>query len=171
MVGLISAVRLCHRESGFWVADDMLWLKGVPVCLQYSLSPGSYSLVPGDAFPSPHSLIWPCSFLQQQMKKGRKSLVAPTQLLFQRDAFLMLPFRKASFSNRVCQGLPSLNLGVLGSSRLSERSRNELTAGLAVRWESTSLPCRVIEEGPQVAGTNRFTISVARAFPVSAGTD
>lgn len=32
-------------------------------------------------------------------------------------------------------------------------------------------PCRIIEEGPQAAGTNVFTISVTRTFPVSAGTD
>lgn len=55
--------------------------------------------------------------------------------------------------------------------RLSVRGRDELTAGLTAQWESASLPCRIVEEESQVLGANVFTISVLRAFPLSAGTD
>lgn len=51
--------------------------------------------------------------------------------------------------------------------RLSEEAEDELAA----RQEKASLPSRVIVEGPQVAGTNVFTVSVTRDFPASAGTD
>lgn len=57
------------------------------------------------------------------------------------------------------------------SLRLSEEAEDELTAGLTARQEKASLPSRVIVEGPQVAGTNVFTVSVTRDFPASAGTD
>lgn len=90
------------------------WLQGVPVCLQYNLSPGSSSLMPRDAFPSPHSLVWPCNFLQKSWKKRKKKHWGTRLVTLPERCPFHAALGKALFRCRVGQGPPFTHLGVLG---------------------------------------------------------
>lgn len=116
MVGMISAVRLCHdRENDLWEAGACCHGCRVSLCACNTTSPlAALHWCPGMHFPVLTASFDPATFFSSSWKKRKKKHWGTRLVTLPERCPFHVALGKASFRCRVGQGPPFTHLGVLG---------------------------------------------------------